>query len=365
MLNKWFIRTAVALYVITFALNLGVVIRNDRSGTFKVLPEFMEYREHYYPYDHDYVFRAYKKGLSYVIETLDDDDNVTASFELSRREYAWVTSFAEDHRKDLSINYTDHDTRITVKYQYPLRDEVEYTFIRHDTIGWAGWLLDLKSEHSDMETAILDIMEKYNAKSGISAMNSGKTQRYVDLDYSQVRFYQAPYGSGAEYAQKPMMPREVVEYQTMREAYYYLPENMWLTYNNGIKSSAAVLGYEHGLNGTHISHSKVFVLDTDVLIVYCVPDKYEYRNIVISSVDPLVRKQLIRDIKIALMTNGRSSGLPGSYLLTHVMVICFSETFIFALVLILFSLKAKTPNAIIETKTSRAKTDESQRTNAQ
>ena len=114
MLNKWFIRTAVALYVITFALNLGVVIRNDRSGTFKVLPEFMEYREHYYPYDHDYVFRAYKKGLSYVIETLDDDDNVTASFELSRREYAWVTSFAEDHRKDLSINYTDHDTRTGV-----------------------------------------------------------------------------------------------------------------------------------------------------------------------------------------------------------------------------------------------------------
>ena len=364
MMNKWFIRTAVALYIITFALNLGVVIRNDRSKTFEVLPEFMEYREHYYPYEHDYVFRAYKKGLSYVIETLDDDDNVTASFELSRREYAYVTSFIEDNRKTISANNTNHDTKITVKYQYPLKDEESYVFIQHDTIGWAGWLLDLKSEHPDVETAIFEIMEKYNAKSGISAMNSGKAQRYIDLDFSRVLFYQAPYGMSAEYTQKPMVPREVVEYQTMREAYYYLHENMWLTYNNGINSAAAVFGYDHGLNGTHISHSKVFVLDTDILIVYCVPDKNEYRNIVISSVDPLVRKQLIRDIKIALMTNGKSSGLPGSYLLTHVMVICFSETFILALVLILFSLKEQKPNAIIERKKSRAKTNGSQRKNA-
>lgn len=39
MLNKWIIRTAVVLYIITFALNMGVVIHKDRSKIFEMLPE--------------------------------------------------------------------------------------------------------------------------------------------------------------------------------------------------------------------------------------------------------------------------------------------------------------------------------------
>ena len=369
MLNKWIIRIAVVLYIITFALNMGVVIHKDRSGLFEVLPEYMEYREHYYPYEHDFRYRAYQKRFSYFIDLLDDDGKVTHSYELSRRQYAWVTSFIEDNNNNLGDGHSsNHDTKFTITYKYPFKDEEVFTFVQHDTIGWATWILDLKAENRDidLERTVIEIMEKYNARSGGSYMLSGPSTRISDLDSSRVLFYRKSHYSDLDHLEKPMMPREVVGIEIANEIGLDLQENMWLTYCGGFEKNLLVemFGYEHGLNGTDISHSKTVVLDTDVLIVYCVPAKHEYRRIVLSSVDPLVRKQLIRDIKIALMTNGKVKGLPGNYLLTHTLVICFSETFLLALVLILFSLKHKKQDAIIERKQPGAKTNESQRENA-